>query len=292
LGSIGSALLDGSGYKELQTEEGLVAVALSADTLLWMTLTDKTRLWFRDEQQNIKLWFEVGTEVVDLKAFSKSSQTGSNGCSENNGDCQQLCLATPGGRTCVCAHGHVLMNATHCRPAQRCPNGSRSCLDLLSCQPEEKFCNGRVDCHDHSDENCVGLKQLSGAEDLNSTLEEDVQLKNLDGLQCSQTLCGGNGRCVETGGETTCECKMMYSGDACEDSLLQTMQGPLIYGAVGVCAGVLVIAVMAVVVKRKRSGRRANPEAEKETSMTELEKKPETPSADADKPEEAVSSVD
>ncbi|XP_034057892.1 LOW QUALITY PROTEIN: low-density lipoprotein receptor-related protein 8 [Gymnodraco acuticeps] len=315
LGSIGSALLDGSGYKELKTEEGLIAVTLSADTLLWMTLSDKTRLWFRDEQQNIKLWFEVGTEAVGLKAFSKSSQTGSNGCSENNGDCQQLCLATPGGRTCVCAHDHVLMNSTHCSPAQRCPNGSRSCLDLLSCQPEEKFCNGRVDCLDHSDENCVGLKQLSGAEvfssspvssppppsplptlseDLNSTLEEDVHGVHLDSLQCSQTLCGGNGRCVETGGKTTCECSMMYSGDACEDSLLQTMQGSLIYGAVGVCAGVLVIAVMAVVVKRKRSGngRRATPEAAKETSMTDLEKKPETPSADADKPEEAVSSVD
>ncbi|KAK5871684.1 hypothetical protein PBY51_004549 [Eleginops maclovinus] len=321
-GTVGAARLDGSGYKELKTGTGLTAVTLSDDTLLWMTLSDKTRLWYRDEQQETnKLWFEVSTEVVGLKAFSKSSQTGSNKCSGNNGHCQQLCLATPGGRTCSCAHDHVLLNATHCSPEQRCPNGSRSCLDQLSCQPVGKFCNGHLDCHDHSDENCVGLKQLSGAEvfssptepgsaapphpsplsprseDLNSTLDEDVQLGNLDALQCSQSRCSGNGRCVETGGETVCVCSPIYGGDACQDNLLKAMQGPLFYGAAGICAGVVVIAVMAVVVKRKKSGnaRRATPATTRETIMTDLEKKPETTQsapADKNKPEEAGPSVD
>lgn len=45
-------------------------------SLCWSSPSDKTRLWYRDEQQQNKLWFEVGTEVVSLKAFSKSSQTG------------------------------------------------------------------------------------------------------------------------------------------------------------------------------------------------------------------------
>ncbi|XP_037632667.1 very low-density lipoprotein receptor isoform X1 [Sebastes umbrosus] len=325
LGTIGSVQLDGSGYRELKAGDGLAAVALSDDTLLWMTVSDKTRLWYRDEQQQNTLWFEVGTEVVSLKAFGKSSQTGSNQCTENNGNCQHLCLATPGGQTCKCAHDHILVNATHCSPEQRCPDGSRPCLDQLSCQPVEKFCNGHVDCSDHSDENCVSLKQWSGskvpaptqphsstppppsprtplsdATGPNTTPNVNGLLRNLNAQQCSQSRCSGNGRCEETNGDTACVCSLVYSGDSCQDHLLKTMRGPLVYGGAGLCAGVVVIAVMAVVVKRKKSAntRRASPAAVKETSMTDLENKAETsPSAqtapaDTDKPEEAVSSVD
>lgn len=38
LGTIGSVQLDGSGYRELKAGDGLAAVALSDDTLLWMTV--------------------------------------------------------------------------------------------------------------------------------------------------------------------------------------------------------------------------------------------------------------
>lgn len=58
---------------------------------------------------------------------------------------------------CKCDHDHVLVNDTHCSPEQSCPAGSRPCLDQLSCHPQEKFCNGHVDCHDHSDENCKSI---------------------------------------------------------------------------------------------------------------------------------------
>lgn len=106
---IGSVQLNGSGYKELKVADGLAAVALSEDSLVWMTvsgndnahfqiftsiskqtmfncspqllicpfpLIDKTRLWYTDDQQQNKLWFEVGTEVISMKAVSKSSETG------------------------------------------------------------------------------------------------------------------------------------------------------------------------------------------------------------------------
>lgn len=39
LGVIGSVQLDGSGYREVKAGAGLAAVALSDDTLLWMTAT-------------------------------------------------------------------------------------------------------------------------------------------------------------------------------------------------------------------------------------------------------------
>ncbi|XP_071778377.2 vitellogenin receptor Yl [Centroberyx gerrardi] len=324
-GVISSVQLDGSGYKEFKAGDGLAALALSDDMLLWVTVSDKAKLWYRDEQQQNKLWFEVSTEVASLKAYSKSSQTGSNQCTVNNGNCQHLCLARPGGRTCKCTDDHILVNATHCTPGQSCPAGSRPCLGGLPCHPVEKFCNGHVDCPDHSDENCVHLKQGTGAKATAptqppsssppppsppppppeapgltiTTLNVSSQLMNLDAQQCSQSRCSGNGHCVESNGDTSCVCSLGYSGDSCQDHLLKTMQGPIVYGAAGVCAGVVVIAILAVVVKRKKnaSTRRASPMV-KETSMTDLENKAETaPSTqpaptETDMAEEVVSSVE
>ncbi|XP_023147773.1 very low-density lipoprotein receptor isoform X3 [Amphiprion ocellaris] len=323
LGTIGSVPIDGSGYRELRAGDDLATVALSDDTLLWMTVSDKARLWYREDQQPKKLWFEVGTQVVALKAFSQSSQTGSNQCTEDNGSCQHLCLATPTGRTCKCAHDHVLMNDTHCSPEQHCPAGSRPCLDQASCQPVEKFCNGHVDCSDHSDENCVSLKQwpdskvsapnqppsflpsspsplppLLGVSGPSTTLNDSSQLMNLQAQECSKKQCNGNGRCVEIKGVPACVCSVGYSGNSCQDHRSKTMQGPIVYGAAGVC-GLVVITVIAVLVKRKRAANlRRGGAAVKETSMTDLENKVEAPPskqttpADADKSEEAVSSVE
>ncbi|XP_047448033.1 very low-density lipoprotein receptor [Mugil cephalus] len=325
LGTISSVPIDGSGYRELKAGDGLAAMALSDDTLLWITVGDKTRLWYRDGQQQKKLWFEVGTEALSLKAFSKSSQTGSNQCTESNGNCQHLCLATPAGRTCKCAHDHIHVNDTHCSLEQHCPAGSRPCLDQLSCQPVEKFCNGHVDCSDHSDENCVRLHQWSGPKAFaptqprsssvpspspppslsevtgyNSTLNVSNLLMNLEAEQCSKTRCSDNGHCVEIRGVVACACSLGYSGDSCQDNVLKNMQGPLIYSAAGLIAGIVVIAVIAVAVKRKKSAklRRTDTAAVKDTSMTDLENKAETiPSTmaapvETDKPEEVVSSVD
>ncbi|XP_013769569.1 prolow-density lipoprotein receptor-related protein 1 [Pundamilia nyererei] len=314
LGTIGSVLIDGSGYTELKVDDGLAAVAVSDNILLWITVTDKTQLWYKDAQQDKKLWFEVGTQVVGLKAFSKRSQMGSNPCTENNGNCEHLCLATPTSRTCKCSYDHILLNATQCSPEQHCPAGSRPCLDHLSCLPVEKFCDGHADCTDHSDENCVCTQQCPGAEvlaptqphssppppssvspvsqvtGLNTTLNVSIQRVNLDAQQCSQRRCSGNGHCVETKGVTTCVCSLGYSGDSCENRLVKTMQGPIVYAAVGLCAAVVIIVVI-VLVKRKKSAnlRGTGPSAGKEMSMTDLESKAETiptsHTASAEKPE-------
>nr|XP_057927615.1 very low-density lipoprotein receptor [Doryrhamphus excisus] len=310
---IGSVQLDGSGYKEVKVADGLAAVALSEDTLLWMTVNDKTRLWYMDEQQQKKLWFEVGTEVVNMKAFSKLSQIGSNQCKVNNGHCQHLCLATPEGRTCKCAHDYISVNATHCSPEQRCPAGSRSCLDQLSCQPVEKFCNGHIDCSDYSDENCVNPKPRSGLKipavtespiaptgqspspvsGFSSTSNVSKRLLNVDDV-CGKRRCNGNGRCTGNEAEKACKCSTGYSGDSCQH---KSLQGPIMYSAASVCA-VAVIAVIAVVIKRKAgtNSRRENPEAMKETGMTDLESKtaksPSPVMSAEDTGNEAVSSVD
>jgi hypothetical protein len=39
-------------------------------------VSDTTKVWYRDDPLTKKLWFEVNTEIVSLKAYSKSSQMG------------------------------------------------------------------------------------------------------------------------------------------------------------------------------------------------------------------------
>lgn len=113
-------------------------------------------------QQVHSVWYVLGMVLVllaEVVLMFSGPSSGSSQCAEDNGGCQQLCLATPQGRSCRCAHDHVPLNATHCQPEQRCPEGSRSCLDQLSCQPASKFCDGHVDCPDHSDENCESTRE-------------------------------------------------------------------------------------------------------------------------------------
>ncbi|XP_021476797.2 very low-density lipoprotein receptor isoform X2 [Oncorhynchus mykiss] len=314
-GVIGSVRVDGSGYIEFTTGDGLIAFALSNSMLLWVTDLDTTQVWYRDDQLIKTLWFEVNTEVVSLKAYSKSSQMGFNFCSDGNGDCSHFCLAVPGGRTCRCAHGHRPVNATHCALDQHCPAGSRPCLDGHTCLPLEKFCDGHPDCLDTSDENCVHLKGQSEVQskaptlppspsiptsaDLGSTtsLDNSGLVRNLDvKQQCSKKRCNGNGECVETNGGTSCACGLGYSGDSCQDQLANTMQGPLIYGAIGLCAAIVVISVLVAVVRRKTANaRRASPVV-KQTSMTDLAKHGDSPSTqhspdDTNFSEEVASSV-
>ncbi|XP_012735945.3 very low-density lipoprotein receptor [Fundulus heteroclitus] len=312
-GTIGFIKIDGTGYKEMEAVAGLTAMALDNDVPIWMTVSDTTRLWYREDQQP-KLWFEVATKVVGLKAF-KGTQSGSNQCTRNNGNCQHLCLATPTGRTCKCAHDFRAED-TNCSPDQSCTAGTRQCLDQ-TCLPVEKFCDGHADCSDHSDENCAGAKQGSGTKvsaptspkstsspravspqkDLSDTPDKDHEVLNLEAQQCSQKHCSGKGDCVEISGVTTCKCSEGYSGDSCQDQVAKTMQGPLIYGAVGLCGIIVVIAVIAAVLKKNAASRRS-PDATVETSMSDLEKKVETtPSvqnaqAASEKQEEPVASVD
>ncbi|KAJ8006033.1 hypothetical protein DPEC_G00124070 [Dallia pectoralis] len=313
IGVISSVSVDGSAYKEFKTGDGLIAFALSNDLFVWVTKSDTTEVWYKDARTSKTLWFDVNTEVVSLKAFSKSTQTGSNFCSAANGGCSQFCLAVPGGRTCMCGHDHRSLNATHCTPDPYCPAGSRPCLDKSACLPLEKFCDGYPNCPDTSDENCFKLKGKSevaskaptqpaspgvptSAEPDSSTQSLDNRglVRTLDAQQCSERHCNGNGECVEGNGGTSCVCASGYSGDSCQDGLSTSMLGPIIYGAVGLCAGIIVISILAVFFQRLKAGNARQASLEmKPTRMTDLEKHEEA-SHVLDKTnltEEVVSSV-
>uniref|UniRef100_A0A8B9HKC1 EGF-like domain-containing protein n=1 Tax=Astyanax mexicanus TaxID=7994 RepID=A0A8B9HKC1_ASTMX len=288
LGVVASVGIDGSGYKEIRTEEGLVNFALADKVLVWITRRDSTRCWFSD-QQGETLWFDVKAEVVDVKAFSKQSQRGVNSCSGGNGGCAQLCLAAPGGRSCVCGRGFLSAGETDCVPDPHCPPGTRPCVTGGDCVPQKRFCDGQPDCADQSDEICEDFSNIptftwnsfsppsppSPPSPGEEVLVPEVEVGGVDAESCSVKLCGGNGECVVRDGETVCRCVEGYSGPRCEEGLGGLIQGPVVYAAGGLCVAVIVLGVtIGILQKRKAANRRA-----RETRMQDLEKRVEsTPS--------------
>uniref|UniRef100_A0A3B1J3I2 Prolow-density lipoprotein receptor-related protein 1-like n=1 Tax=Astyanax mexicanus TaxID=7994 RepID=A0A3B1J3I2_ASTMX len=267
LGVVASVGIDGSGYKEIRTEEGLVNFALADKVLVWITRRDSTRCWFSD-QQGETLWFDVKAEVVDVKAFSKQSQRGVNSCSGGNGGCAQLCLAAPGGRSCVCGRGFLSAGETDCVPDPHCPPGTRPCVTGGDCVPQKRFCDGQPDCADQSDEIC---EDFSG-------VKRKVEVGGVDAESCSVKLCGGNGECVVRDGETVCRCVEGYSGPRCEEGLGGLIQGPVVYAAGGLCVAVIVLGVTIGILQKRKAANRRQVRA-RETRMQDLEKRVEsTPS--------------
>ncbi|XP_051971586.1 low-density lipoprotein receptor-related protein 8 [Xyrauchen texanus] len=190
-GLIGSVDIDGSNYKEYSTGPALiVSFALIENIYFWVTLDNgTTKVWYSDGLLPKQMWFEVMTNIVELKAYSRSSQKElslrrtcpvtdahytysslfrTNVCSENNGGCSHLCLPNPGGRSCRCAQDYLSVNGTKCVSNLNCPEkGSKACRDGLKCIPAAKFCDQIPDCLDGSDEDCFLVKTKPGIKSKN-----------------------------------------------------------------------------------------------------------------------------
>ncbi|XP_046386652.1 prolow-density lipoprotein receptor-related protein 1 isoform X2 [Ischnura elegans] len=102
--------------------------------------------------------------IFEIRIFDNSSQTGSNGCSVNNGGCPELCLITPNGTSCACRDGYTRSNGDHAPPTadciveanytrpSRCSVGFFQCAKNLHCVDARYVCDGDDDCGDLSDE--------------------------------------------------------------------------------------------------------------------------------------------
>lgn len=101
-------------------------------------------------QKNIGLSQAAGLELPNNNYSYDPS--GANKCSTSNGGCAQLCLAYPGGRRCACGRGFITINTTSCSQLPSCPSGEESCSDGSKCIYSSRFCDGRLDCPDQSDE--------------------------------------------------------------------------------------------------------------------------------------------
>ncbi|XP_048030956.1 low-density lipoprotein receptor-related protein 2 isoform X1 [Megalobrama amblycephala] len=272
---ISSINIDGSNYKEYSTGHAfIVSFARIENIYFWITLDNgTTKVWYTDGFQPKQMWFEVKMSIIELKAYSKSSQKGTNVCSENNGGCSHLCLPYPGGRSCRCTQGYLTVNKTKCVSNLKCPVGSKACSDGLECIPVSKFCDQVPDCQDGSDEYCdlvktkPGVKSKSGPYSVDPAVglssSRDNKVEQSLGSQSCDERCGSHGKCVSVKGEPACECEEGYSGDLCQNA--NSSSTALALTLTFLFGGAL---VAAVILKRRRMQAAREEATEKESLVT------------------------
>ncbi|XP_046717127.1 low-density lipoprotein receptor-related protein 2 isoform X8 [Silurus meridionalis] len=250
--------IDGSNYREYKTGTAsplIVSLTRSENILFWITrFNGTTSVWFSDGIQPKKLWFEVETNLIALKAFSTNSQKGTNLCAKNNGGCSHLCLAYPGGRTCRCTHDYIAVHENQCVSGDQCPTGSKPCRDGYKCLSTTRFCDQIPDCQDGSDEEGCHMQ------------ENEVLVHAMGGQSCNSDLCNGRGSCEMQKGKPVCNCALGYAGQFCQDEASSSV--PIILTVIFIIS--LVILAAAVMRWRRWKSRRGL-SLDKETLMKDME---------------------
>uniref|UniRef100_A0A671RGZ8 Low-density lipoprotein receptor-related protein 1-like n=1 Tax=Sinocyclocheilus anshuiensis TaxID=1608454 RepID=A0A671RGZ8_9TELE len=112
--TINRCKLDGSGLEVLDTVKGKLnkasALAIMGDKLWWADQgTDEIGTCDKSDGGDWKVLRNSTSPMMHMKIYNETVQTGSNMCSNNNGDCSQLCLPTsPTSRSCMCTAGYSL----------------------------------------------------------------------------------------------------------------------------------------------------------------------------------------
>ncbi|EDV19474.1 uncharacterized protein TRIADDRAFT_62104 [Trichoplax adhaerens] len=147
------------------------AIAVFKDSIYWADSELKKIFQANNNGGNVKVIASSLTYLTDVKAFRQASQTGTNGCANNNGGCSHLCAPLPnnghvclcpdnaktitsnGKMTCVCESGEVLQPGGFCSAtnSSSCKSNQFTCNNH-KCIPKSWHCDHDNDCGDNSDE--------------------------------------------------------------------------------------------------------------------------------------------
>ncbi|TMS19458.1 Low-density lipoprotein receptor-related protein 1 [Larimichthys crocea] len=112
--TINRCKLDGTGLEVLEGVKGKLtkatALAIMGEKLWWADQgTDQIGTCDKKDGGNWKVLRNSTSPMMHMKIYNETVQKGTNLCSNNNGDCSQLCLPTsPTTRACMCTAGYSL----------------------------------------------------------------------------------------------------------------------------------------------------------------------------------------
>lgn len=76
---------------------------------------------------------------------------------------------------------------------------------------------------------------------------------NVEQPTCGGLQCHGNGKCVNHGVATVCECRLGYTGEFCRDTVNEALSIPLSLGVLGCIIGVVLLAFLFAKLRQKRN---------------------------------------
>ncbi|XP_041974246.1 low-density lipoprotein receptor-related protein 1 [Aricia agestis] len=149
--------------------------------------------------------------LYSLTLVVASARAGKNSCSNNNGGCAQLCLATGAGvHSCECVAG-LRADGRTCVPsaavpAHQCPPDRFHCGRGL-CIDTTYVCDGDIDCPDGSDEDANGHCA-------NVTCSEDFMQCDIHRCIPKSWICDGLKDCSDGADESGAVCARTACGAA------------------------------------------------------------------------------
>nr|XP_025041567.1 low-density lipoprotein receptor-related protein 2-like [Pelodiscus sinensis] len=254
-GVVASIQLDGAKFRIIRGGlHGLTLFAAGEGMMVWTTTHNgSTKVWHSKLELMENWWFQVDQKIVDVKIYSKFTQQGSNGCSENNGGCgvepasalwgdylerKKPTLPAP-TKPGFGRKEEVLVPTPVQTAAKRPITGSRYLPPKGTKYPRRKT-PAALTPPPYRESRTTALSTWELTEEPSPSLEGIG--RGPEPQPCSSEVCNLRGDCTIEEDRVTCSCMPGYSGDYCEKSEAKAATGPVVLGL-----AVVLLVVMAAV---------------------------------------------